>query len=82
MSPAGNSRVKQQEPELLKEDLNYEFIKVQQRNYKIINVMEKTINIKLRVWRQRGSQGEGCDFETYQLDGVSTDSSFWKCWTC
>src|SRR5574344_736018 len=37
--------------------------------------MEKTINIKLRVWRQRGPRVKGA-FETYQLDGVSTDSSF------
>jgi succinate dehydrogenase / fumarate reductase, iron-sulfur subunit len=37
--------------------------------------MEKTINIKLKVWRQRGPKVKG-SFETYQLDGVSTDSSF------
>lgn len=37
--------------------------------------MEKTINIKLKVWRQRGPKVQG-SFETYQLDGVSTDSSF------
>jgi succinate dehydrogenase / fumarate reductase iron-sulfur subunit len=37
--------------------------------------MEKTINIKLKVWRQRGPKVKG-SFETYKLDGVSTDSSF------
>jgi succinate dehydrogenase / fumarate reductase, iron-sulfur subunit len=37
--------------------------------------MEKTINIKLKVWRQRGPKVKG-SFETYPLDGVSTDSSF------
>jgi len=37
--------------------------------------MEKSINIKLKVWRQRGPKVKG-SFETFQLDGVSTDSSF------
>jgi succinate dehydrogenase / fumarate reductase iron-sulfur subunit len=37
--------------------------------------MEKTINITLKVWRQRGPKTKGA-FESYQLDGVSTDSSF------
>jgi len=37
--------------------------------------MEKTINIKLKVWRQRGPKVKG-SFETFQLDGVSTGSSF------
>jgi succinate dehydrogenase / fumarate reductase iron-sulfur subunit len=37
--------------------------------------MEKTINITLKVWRQRGPKTKGA-FETYKLDGVSTDSSF------
>jgi succinate dehydrogenase / fumarate reductase, iron-sulfur subunit len=37
--------------------------------------MEKTINITLKVWRQRGPKAKGA-FETYKLDGVSTDSSF------
>jgi succinate dehydrogenase / fumarate reductase iron-sulfur subunit len=47
-------------------------------NKGIINrkkVMEKTINITLRVWRQKGPKAKG-GFETYALDGVSTDSSF------
>ena len=37
--------------------------------------MEKTINVTLKVWRQRGPKAKGA-FETYQLNGVSTDSSF------
>ena len=37
--------------------------------------MEKLINITLKVWRQRGPKVKGA-FETYKLDGVSTDSSF------
>lgn len=37
--------------------------------------MEKNINITLRIWRQRGPKAKGA-FETYKLDGVSTDSSF------
>jgi len=37
--------------------------------------MEKTINITLKVWRQRGPKTKGA-FESYKLDGVSTDSSF------
>jgi len=37
--------------------------------------MEKTINITLKVWRQRGPKTKGA-FESYKLDDVSTDSSF------
>ena len=37
--------------------------------------MEKTINITLKVWRQRGPKTKGA-FESYKLDSVSTDSSF------
>jgi succinate dehydrogenase / fumarate reductase iron-sulfur subunit len=37
--------------------------------------MEKTINIKLRVWRQNDAKSKGA-FVTYKLDNVSTDSSF------
>jgi succinate dehydrogenase / fumarate reductase iron-sulfur subunit len=37
--------------------------------------MEKTINITLKVWRQKGPKAKG-GFETYQLNGVSVDSSF------
>ena len=37
--------------------------------------MEKTINITLRIWRQKGPKEKG-RFETYKLNGVSTDSSF------
>ncbi|MFW5890172.1 MAG: succinate dehydrogenase/fumarate reductase iron-sulfur subunit [Marinilabiliaceae bacterium] len=37
--------------------------------------MEKTINIKLKVWRQAGPKAKG-RFETYELSDISTDSSF------
>ncbi|BCI63948.1 succinate dehydrogenase/fumarate reductase iron-sulfur subunit [Coprobacter secundus] len=37
--------------------------------------MDKTINITLKVWRQRGPQEKGA-FQTYQLEGISVDSSF------
>ncbi|MDR1729151.1 MAG: succinate dehydrogenase/fumarate reductase iron-sulfur subunit [Prevotellaceae bacterium] len=37
--------------------------------------MEKTINITLKVWRQRGPKENGA-FETFQLKNISTDSSF------
>ena len=37
--------------------------------------MEKLINITLKVWRQRGPQEKGA-FETYQLENISTESSF------
>ncbi|MDH6355998.1 succinate dehydrogenase / fumarate reductase iron-sulfur subunit [Dysgonomonas sp. PH5-45] len=37
--------------------------------------MDKTINITLKVWRQRGPKERGA-FESYKLDGISTDSSF------
>jgi succinate dehydrogenase / fumarate reductase iron-sulfur subunit len=37
--------------------------------------MDKTINITLKVWRQRGPKERGT-FETYKLDGISVDSSF------
>jgi len=37
--------------------------------------MEKIINITLKIWRQKGPQTKG-GFETYQLNGVSTESSF------
>jgi succinate dehydrogenase / fumarate reductase iron-sulfur subunit len=37
--------------------------------------MEKTINIKLKVWRQAGPRAKG-RFETYELSNVSTESSF------
>ena len=35
----------------------------------------KTINIKLRVWRQKDAKSKG-GFETYELENISTDSSF------
>jgi succinate dehydrogenase / fumarate reductase iron-sulfur subunit len=35
----------------------------------------KTINIKLKVWRQKNANAKGA-METYALDNVSTDSSF------
>ncbi|MDR0872421.1 MAG: succinate dehydrogenase/fumarate reductase iron-sulfur subunit [Prevotellaceae bacterium] len=37
--------------------------------------MEKTINITLKVWRQASPKAKGA-FETYKLDGISTESSF------
>ncbi len=37
--------------------------------------MEKVINIKLKVWRQKGPKAKG-NFETYQLSGISGDTSF------
>ena len=37
--------------------------------------MEKTINIKVKVWRQAGPKAPGA-FETYELKNISTDSSF------
>lgn len=37
--------------------------------------MEKTINITLKVWRQRGPKEKGA-FETHELKNISIDSSF------
>lgn len=37
--------------------------------------MDKTINITLKVWRQRGPKEQGA-FQSYNLDGISVDSSF------
>lgn len=37
--------------------------------------MEKTINITLKIWRQKSPKDKGA-FETYSLDNVSIDSSF------
>jgi len=37
--------------------------------------MEKAINIKVKVWRQANPKAKGT-FETYELNGISTDSSF------
>lgn len=37
--------------------------------------MDKTINITLKVWRQRGPREKGA-FETYALQNVSKDASF------
>jgi succinate dehydrogenase / fumarate reductase iron-sulfur subunit len=37
--------------------------------------MEKTINITLKIWRQKDAKAKGA-FETYKLDGISTDTSF------
>ena len=36
---------------------------------------KKTINLKLKVWRQKNAQSQG-QFETYDAKGVSTDASF------
>ena len=37
--------------------------------------MEKTMQLTLKVWRQKDANSAG-DFEEYQLDAVSEDSSF------
>ena len=37
--------------------------------------MEKTINLTLKVWRQKGPKDKGA-FETYEVKSISTDSSF------
>jgi len=37
--------------------------------------MEKSINIKLKVWKQKNPKSKGA-FETYSLKGISTESSF------
>ena len=37
--------------------------------------MEKTININVKVWRQKGPKIKGY-FETYPLEGISGDTSF------
>jgi succinate dehydrogenase / fumarate reductase iron-sulfur subunit len=37
--------------------------------------MERSINIKIKVWRQNGPAEKG-RFETYQLNNVATDNSF------
>lgn len=37
--------------------------------------MDKTINVTLKVWRQRGPKEKGA-FQTYKLKDISTDSSF------
>ncbi|MDR2840683.1 MAG: succinate dehydrogenase/fumarate reductase iron-sulfur subunit [Paludibacter sp.] len=37
--------------------------------------MSKEINIKLKVWRQAGPRAKG-QFETYELNNVSTEASF------
>ena len=37
--------------------------------------MDKTINITLKIWRQRGPKEAG-RFETYKLENISIDSSF------
>ena len=37
--------------------------------------MEKTINIKVKVWRQKGPKAKG-NFETYQLNDITGDTSF------
>lgn len=37
--------------------------------------MDKTINITLKIWRQRGPKEKGA-FQTYPLQGISVDSSF------
>ena len=47
-------------------------------NHKVIRnhiIMEKSINITLKIWRQAGPKFKG-NFEIYKLDNISTDSSF------
>ena len=39
------------------------------------NIIEKSINIKVKVWRQAGPKVKGM-FETYELNNISTDASF------
>lgn len=52
--------------------------KIKRRNIKTtkIKIMAtKSINIKLKIWRQENSKSKG-NFEMYSLNDVSTDSSF------
>ena len=37
--------------------------------------MEHTINVNLKIWRQRGPKEPG-SFQTYRVENVSTGSSF------
>lgn len=37
--------------------------------------MENSINLTLKVWRQKDAKSKGA-FETYKVNGISTDSSF------
>jgi len=37
--------------------------------------MEKSLNITLKIWRQKDAKAKGA-FETYKLDGISIDTSF------
>ena len=39
--------------------------------------MDKSINVNLKVWRQRGPKEKG-SFETYEMKNVSIDSSFFE----
>lgn len=39
--------------------------------------MDKSINVNLKVWRQRGPKEKG-SFETYEMKNVSVDSSFFE----
>lgn len=38
-------------------------------------ISQRMINLKLKVWRQKGASGEG-RFEEYDAKGISTDASF------
>jgi succinate dehydrogenase / fumarate reductase iron-sulfur subunit len=40
-----------------------------------MSIMDKTINLTLKVWRQNGPREKG-HFETYQVKNISVDSSF------
>jgi succinate dehydrogenase / fumarate reductase iron-sulfur subunit len=40
-----------------------------------MSTSQKMINLNLEIWRQQDSQSKG-DFETYQIDNISTDMSF------
>ncbi|MDA3853663.1 MAG: 2Fe-2S iron-sulfur cluster-binding protein, partial [Bacteroidales bacterium] len=37
--------------------------------------MEYTLNLTLKIWRQKDAKAKG-GFETYKVNGISTDSSF------
>jgi succinate dehydrogenase / fumarate reductase iron-sulfur subunit len=41
-----------------------------------------TMNLTLKVWRQKSSSDKGGRFETYQVSDISSEMSFWKCLMC
>ena len=69
-------------PELLKEDLDYQYIKVQTRitnHNKESKQMDKNISFTLKVWRQNGPTAEG-HFDTFEMRIFQAILPFWKCW--